>query len=121
MNPNPVPGAPSFNNDSIGGAYGYIQSLLGWLNDPNNHFADGTNDPFASGVIPQQGAALTGDSSVTPFTIDISNIFNIRIHSNYNFAIARVRLRGGSGSSAQNAKEFFRMWSTQSADTDFQP
>jgi hypothetical protein len=30
-------------------------------------------------------------------------------------------LRGGSGSSAANAKVFFRMWSTQSADTDFQP
>jgi hypothetical protein len=111
----------SFSNDTIGGAYAYIQSLLSWLNDPNNHFTDGTHDPFTSGVIPQQGAALTGDSSVTPFTVDISNIFNIRIFGNYNFAIARVRLRGGSGSSAANAKVFFRMWSTQSADTDFQP
>ncbi len=121
MNATPVPGAPPFNNDSIGGAYSYIQSLLGWLNDPNHHFSDGTNDPFASGVIPQQGDALTGDSSVTPFTIDDSDITNIITYNNYNFAVARLRLRGAPGSSAANAKVFFRMWSTQSADTDFQP
>lgn len=123
MNNAPVVGAPSFNNDSVSGAYGYIQSVLGWLNDPNNHFTDGTNDPFASGVIPQQGAALTGDSSVTPFTLDFSNIFNPRLLANYNFAIARVRLRGNAGpaGAAQNVKVFFRMWSTQTADTDFLP
>ena len=121
MNRTPVAGAPAFTNDSVAGAYGYIQSLLGWLNDPNNHFTDGTNDPLASGAIPQQGAALTGDSSVTPFTVDFSNIFNIKVYANYNFAIARVRLRGtvGPAGAAQNVKVFFRMWSTQTADTDF--
>jgi len=123
QNPSPVPGAPAFGSDSVGGAYGYIQSLLGWLNDPNNHFTDGTNDPFTSGAIPQQGAALTGDSSVAPFTVDFSDIFNIKVYNNYNFAIARVRLRGSQGAAgaAQNVKVFFRMWSTQTADTDFQP
>jgi hypothetical protein len=122
INNRPIAGGPGFNGDSIAGAYSYIQSVLGWLNDPNNHFTDGANDPFASGVIPQQGAAFTGDSSVTPFTIDFSNIFNIRVLANYNFAIARVRLRGTAGpaGAAQNVKVFFRLWSTQSADTDFQ-
>lgn len=119
----PVAGAPAFGSDSIGGAYGYIQSLLGWLNDPNNHFTDGANNPFVSGVIPQQGAAFTGDSSVTPFTFDFSNFFNPKVFANYNFAIARVRLRGSAGpaGAAQNVKVFFRMWSTQTADTDFLP
>jgi hypothetical protein len=121
INNAPVAGAPPFTSDSVAGAYGYIQSVLGWLNDPNNHFTDGTNDPFASGVIPQQGAAaFTGDSSVTPFSIQI---FPFGIFANYNFAIARVRLRGNPGpaGAARNVKVFFRMWSTQSADTDFLP
>jgi hypothetical protein len=116
INNAPIAGAPAFNTDSIAGAYSYIQSVLGWLNDPNNHFTDGTNDPFASGVIPQQGAALTGDSSVTPFTF----IFP-KVYANYNFAIARVRLRGKPAGAAQNVKAFFRTWSTQTADTDFLP
>jgi hypothetical protein len=122
QNQAPVPGGPTFTNDSIAGAFNYIQQLLIWLNDPNNHFTDGTNDPFASGVIPQQSGALQGDSSVTPFTVDISNIFNIQIYNNYNFALARVRLRGtaGSAGAANNARVFFRLWSTQTADTDYQ-
>jgi hypothetical protein len=123
LNATPVAGAPAFNTDTVAGAYSYIQSVLSWLNDPNNHFTDGANDPFASGVIPQQGAALTGDSSVTPFTFDLSNIFNPKVFANYNFVVARVRLRGNAGpaGAAQNVKAFFRMWSTQTADTDFAP
>jgi hypothetical protein len=40
-----------------------------------------------------------------------------------NFAIARVRLRGTAGPTgeAQNTKVFFRIWSTQTADTGFDP
>jgi hypothetical protein len=122
-NPVPVTGAPGFPSDSVAGAFSYIQSLLGWLNDPNNHFTDGSNDPFASGVIPQPGSALTGDSSVTPFTIDIGGFPPIiSIHKNYNFALARVRLRGTAGPSgaAKNVRVFFRLWSTETADTDYQ-
>ena len=120
LNQTPVGGAPAFATDSFDGAYSYVQSLLGWLNDPNQGFTTGANDPFASGVIPQQGAALTGDSSVTPYTV---HFFPTQINRNYNFAIARVRLRGAPGpaDAAQNVKVFFRMWSTQTADTDFQP
>ena len=41
---------------------------------------------------------------------------------NYNFAVARVRLNGGpSGSQAPDVRVFFRMFLTQSNDTDFQP
>ncbi len=120
INNMPVSGAPAFTNDSVAGAYSYIQSVLTWLNDPHNNFTTGVNDPFASGVIPQQGAALTGDSSVTPFTIQFPPL---RLLNNYNFAIVRVRLRGqpGPADEAKNVKVFFRMWSTQTADTDFAP
>lgn len=119
----PVAGAPPFTSDSVAGAYSYIQSLLGWLNNPNNHFTDGTNDPFASGVIPQPGSALNSDSSVTPFTLDISGFPpTISVHNNYNFALARVRLRGTAGpaGAAKNVRVFFRLWSTETADTDYQ-
>ncbi|MGF6600669.1 hypothetical protein P3T23_005408 [Paraburkholderia sp. GAS448] len=120
VNPAPVAGAPAFASDSFAGAYSYMQGVLTFLNDPNNHFTDDTQDPFASGVIPDQGAALTGDSSVTPFTV---HAFPLQIFNNYNFAIARVRLRGNPGpaDAAHNVKVFFRMWSTQTADTDFVP
>jgi hypothetical protein len=124
QNGNPVAGAPSFTSDSVPGAFTYIQSLLNWLNDPTNHFTDGSKDPFASGVIPQQGAALTGDSSVTPFSVTIGPGFppSINVYNNYNFAVARVRLRGTAGPSgaAKNVRVCFRFWSTETADTDYQ-
>ena len=119
-NSTPVPGGPSFANDTIGGAYTYVQQLLGWL---NASFADpGGTDPFAS-VLPSQGSALESDSSVAPYSVNISNPFNIQIFNNYSFAIARVRLRGTSGpaGAASDVRVFFRLWSTETADTDFQP
>jgi hypothetical protein len=120
VNATPVTGGPTFGADSIGGGYQYIQDLLAWLNDPAHHFTDGGQDPFSSGIMPSQSGALTGDSSVTPFTFTL-NPFGL--HTNYNFVVARVRLRGTAGptGAAQNVKVFFRMWSTQSADTDFLP
>ena len=118
----PVLGGPTFAHDSIAGAFGYIQQLLIWLNDPNNHFTDGTNDPFTFGVVPQQVGALQGDSSVTPVTFDFSEFPILNIYNNYNFALARVRLRGTAGpaGAANNVRVFFRLWSTQTADTDYQ-
>jgi hypothetical protein len=113
----PVPGAPPFGTDSFAGAFDYVQNLLGWLNtnfnDPNG------NDPFTT-VLPGQGGALLGDSSVTPFTVT-GSLFNIHIHRNYNFAIARVRLRGSSGAAgaANSVRVFFRLWTTETPDTDF--
>ncbi len=115
LNPQPVAGGPMFS-DSIAGAYTYVQQLITWL---NQNFADpGGVDPFAvsGGVLPGQAGAYTGDSSVTP-----SLSVGFARFSNYNFALARVRLRGLSGSQADNVRVFFRLWSTQSADTDFQP
>jgi hypothetical protein len=113
LNNTPVPGAPAFGADNFGGAYAYIQSLLTYLN--TNYSNPTSTDPFnaASNVIPGQSGDYTGDSSVTPST---------NSHANYNFAIARVRLRGSQGiaGQAQNVRVFFRLWATQTADTDYQ-
>ena len=70
-------------------------------------------------MIPQQAGQLDADSSVTPFSI-----VNGVSHNNYSFAIARVRLNGiaGTTSAAEHGvKVFFRLWGTQTADTNWDP
>jgi len=121
----PVPtGAPSFNENNpygtydIPGAYDYIKRLIAYLNgaygDPSKA------DPFDinNSILPGQLTAYTGDSSVAPGTNANNTTYN-----NYNFAIARVRLRGTAGPSgaAPGVKVFFRLWQTQTADTDWNP
>ncbi|MEP6729432.1 MAG: hypothetical protein ABJE10_02285 [bacterium] len=119
LNATPVAGGPVFSSDSVGGAYTYLQNLLAFLNNTANNFTDGSVDPFNT-VVPNQSGALTVDSSVSAVTI---RFFPPAVFTNYNFAIARVRLRGTAGPAgqAQNVKVFFRMWSTQTADTGFDP
>jgi hypothetical protein len=119
LNSTPVPGAPAFATDSPAGAFTYIQQVLDHLNANFNDPAGA--DPFNS-ILPSQGTALQADSSVTPFTVDFSNIFFPKIYNNYNFTVARVRLRGSSGIAGQasNTRVFFRMWTTETPDTDYQ-
>jgi hypothetical protein len=59
--------------------------------------------------------ARPGDSSVTAITQGGS--------VNYNFAVARVRLKGPAGATTKpkTVRVFFRLFLTQSNDTDFQP
>ena len=117
-NQHPVPGGPVFSDDSFTGAYTYIAALIGHLNqkygDPSQ------TDPFdpSQNVIPGQLDALTGASSVTPYSL-----VNYVVHRNYNFAVARVRLQGtpGPAHAAQGVKVFFRLWGTQTVDTDWNP
>jgi len=120
----PVPGGPQFVENSTGGnfdfngAYAYIQALLKHL---NKAYGDPSGvAPFipASNIIPQQQTEFTADSSVTPFTTIGGNTYN-----NYSFAIARVRLKGSQGSAgaAKGVKVFFRLWGTQTADTNWDP
>ncbi len=92
-------------------AYNYIQALLGSLS--SGYSDPGSTDPFNS-LLPDQGGALTGDSSVTPETTNPHGSPFI----DYNFAIARVRLNG-TGSSAPNTKVFFRLFNPQTFDTDY--
>jgi hypothetical protein len=113
LNSNPVQGGPAFPTDSVAGAFNYVQQVLAWL---NTNYSDPTGtDPFTT-ILPGQGGALLGDSSVTPSTLGLGTF------SNYNFAVARVRLRGtaGSAGAAKNVRVFFRLWITQTADTDYQ-
>jgi Pro-kumamolisin, activation domain len=100
-------------------AYSYIQQLLGYFNQ--TYSDPGGMDPFSpsADVFPLgEGAGVyTGDSSVTPATPNPGNTkepFN-----NYNFAIARVRLKGSPSGQAPNVKVFFRIFSTQTNDTDY--
>ena len=102
-----------------GAAYTYIQALINHFNQ--NYSDPNSTDPFniAHSVLPGQTGAYTGDSSVTPATAnpaDPSQPFQ-----NYNFALARVRLRGSPGSigEAQNVLVFFRLFTTQTFDTDY--
>ncbi len=117
LNNIPVAGGPVFGGDSIGAAYTYAQDLIKFLNqsygDPKGA------DPFDvnGSILPGQSDAYTGDSSVTPKTQVGFVAFN-----NYNFAVARVRLQGKKGTTeAKGVKVFFRMWGTQTADTDWDP
>ncbi len=104
----PLAGAPAFTTDP----YGSIQSFLGHLNStaPYTSFP-GATDPLNQ--LPGQTGYETADTSVTAL--------NGQGKQNYNFAIARVRLRGAAGAQAQNTRVFFRLFVAQSADTDFQP
>jgi hypothetical protein len=108
----PVSGGPTFGTDSVSGAFSYIQALLAYLNG-NSKYTSGAADPFST-VLPAQSGAFQGDSSVTPL---------VGSANNYNFAVARVRLRGSSGSIAQaeSVKVFFRLFVSQSPDTDYIP
>lgn len=104
-----VLGGPVLTSDP----YPYIQSLITYLNDgtkytnPKNYVAP--NDPLD--LLSGQQGFETGDSSVYAF--------NINNRQNYNFAIARVRLRGSALAQAENVRVFFRLWVAQSCDTDF--
>jgi hypothetical protein len=60
-----------------------------------------------------------GDSTVTPVTLE--SLFPLKYSLNYNFALARVRMSGPSGTSgeAPNVRVFFRLFTTQTFDTDY--
>ncbi len=89
-----------------------------------NYNTPGT-DPFT--LFPDQTNALTGDSSVTPTTVDPSTVTpsnpaGTNPFTNYNFAVARVRLNGTPNTATpKNVRVFFRLFTTQSNDTDYQP
>jgi hypothetical protein len=94
--------------------FGYVGNLLNYLNDPSNGYTQqGGTDPFQT--LSEQND-LTEDSSVSNKVLGPDN----KTHTAYNFAIARVRMRG-AGSMATNTKVFFRMFATQSNDTDYDP
>lgn len=122
LNPAPIPGVAPMT-DSTAGAYAYIQSLLTHLNAQPNGFANPAGpDPFTT-IFPGQGDANQGDSSVNSVSVQVTGAPFPQIHvfKNYSFAVARVRLRGSAGAQASNVRVFFRLWTTQTNDTDYDP
>jgi len=120
INQSPIAGvklSPANNNNyDSGAAYNYIQALLNNLN-ANNSDASTNNDVFSS--FPDQTNALTGDSSVTPRSVDPAHPTDAGL-ANYNFAVARVRLNGTpNASSTKNVRVFFRVFTTETSDTDY--
>jgi hypothetical protein len=110
------------SNYDTGAAYSYIQTLLGQL---NSSYGDPSNgDVFT--LFPDQTNALSGDASVTPFSIDPSQSFDPNNpfktgFPNYNFAVARVRLSGApSSNSVHNVRVIFRVFASETGDTDYQ-
>lgn len=107
--------APSFSSSQT--AHQYLQELLGYLNSTSIYTTpvpNSSSDPLNG--LPGQSGYETGESSVSP--VDGSG------HKNYNFAIARVRLRSdeqGTAGEAIDVRVFFRLWVAPSYDTDFQP
>jgi hypothetical protein len=102
--------------DTVAG-YTYIKNLITWLNENICYLKPlftppdtNSSDPLDT-LLPDQNGALNGDSSVTPYTGP---------NVNYNYAIARVRMKSSSSSApASNVKVFFRIFTTQTFDTDF--
>ena len=96
-------------------AFGYAQNLITYLN--TNYFNPDGTDPFS--LLPDN--AFSDASSVAQYKFDFSNPFSPQFYQNYCFAIARVRLKGvvGSSSPANNVKVFFRLWKSQTPDTNF--
>ncbi len=97
----------------------YIQALLAHLNGTPAFTNPAGTDPFS--LLPDQAGEGQTDSSVAPFAL--TQGFPPLFVNNYNFAIARVRMRGSSGASgaANDVRVFFRVFASQSPDTDYDP
>ncbi len=120
INKSPIDGIPLNASDNThfdtANGFGYIQAFLTHLNSTYN---DPTStDPFT--LLPDQNNAFSADSSVTPTQVDPSNPTGTPF-TNYNFAVARVRLSGTPNtSSGANVRVLFRLFVAQTSDTDFQ-
>ncbi len=112
--PTKVGGTPiAYTAQDPTAAYNYIQGLLSYL---NGHYTNpkGT-DPFT--LFPDQGDFLTADSTVSPNSPNSGD--PAHPWTNYNFAVARVRLIGNTGDSAASVKVFFRLFIAETYDTDY--
>jgi len=117
----PIDGIPLNASDNTnwdtGAACSYIQALLSHLNA--KYSVPTSVDPFT--LFPDQTNALSGDSSVTPTQADPAHPTGTPF-ANYNFAVARIRLSGTPNtSSSANVRVLFRLFASQTGDTDFQP
>lgn len=93
----------------------FITQVLRAMNSDGQFTNPGNENPFAGFPSVVDG---TGDSSVSG-----EDTINSVQYVNYNFAIARVRLQGAPGvtTNPKTVRVFFRLFLTQTNDTDFQP
>ena len=113
-------GAATLGPGGVPDAYSFIKQLITYVNGQFGYsnttsFIPPTDpaspDPLDGLLGSSQTGGLTGDSSVTPGTMS---------EPNYNFAIARVRLNAPGGTTTSSGVSvFFRLFSTQTNDTDF--
>ena len=87
----------------------YMTHLLQYLNAPSNNYTNGINNPFDALNL---GDDLSEATSVTP-TINGSPAMP--------FALARVRVINTVATTAPAVRVFFRLFTTASNDTDFDP
>jgi hypothetical protein len=118
FNNTPFPGGPTFQTDSFDGAYQYIRGLVAYLNTTASFTNPAGDDPFAQ--LPDQNDEGQTDSSVSPFAFQFEpgQIFPT-FANNYTFALARVRMQGATGDASENVRVFFRVFTSQTPDTDF--
>ena len=123
LNNTPFPGGPTFSQNNEAGAYAYITGLLAHLNSHSDFTNPDGTDAFS--LLPDQAGEGQSDTSVAPFRL--SGSFVPFFVKNYNFAIARVRLKGvpippdTNPVTATDVRVFFRVFQSQSPDTDFDP
>jgi hypothetical protein len=116
----PFQGGPTFSQDSVTGAYNYIQALLTYLNSLPDFTNPAGTDAFS--LLPDQQDEGQSFSSVAPFALKPGGFIPTFVN-NYTFAIARVRLRGTPtvppSVAASKVRVFFRVFASQSPDTDY--
>ena len=111
LDPAPVHGvSTAWNPSAASPPNDYITRLLAALNGDAGFTTPSTPDPFLTSF-PSQ-FLTDGDSSVA---------YKTGSDRNYNFAVARVRLSGPAGTTAPGVRVFFRLFVTQTSDTDYQP
>ncbi|KAK5202620.1 hypothetical protein LTR96_011222 [Exophiala xenobiotica] len=116
----------NINADDTPFAWKYLSELLTWLNTnftrpPPPEEGPAGEDPFYLGlpIIPQDPDVLTQPSTVLPWSFWYAVDGSRLLARNYNFAIARVQLGGGSLARASAVEVFFRLFVADPFDTTF--
>lgn len=101
--------APIISWQNGWGGHDYMTQLLKFLNDPSNGYVSGAHDAIAK---LNESGDLSEASSVTPTKNGATN---------YGFAIAKLQLKSATAATAKDVRVFFRLFTTASNDTDFDP
>ncbi len=99
--------------------FAYIQALLAYLNA--NYNDPSGPDPFA--IFPDQSSGVSVLSRFEDKSVEIAfGESETKEVSSYNFAVARVRLRGRPYSATgSNVRVFFRLFTATDSETTYEP